>query len=111
MEIMQSKFRLGMDKKSKTVVLFLSWNMDWEIYGYSNFNTVDVPGIQKKKKSPPMENRGCVMGFSWRTYEQGHRLPRVENEKKNPKKKTTCFYSSCTMTVFEEKCLASEPFV
>lgn len=51
--------------------------MDRETFGYSNFNTMDVPGI----KNPPMENRGCVMGFSWRTYKQGHRLPRVENEK------------------------------
>lgn len=45
------------------------------------------------------------MGFSWRPHQQGHRLPRVKM------KNNSCFHSRCKMTVFEEKCLASEPFV
>lgn len=66
--------------------------MNLETFGYFNFYTMDVPWIKNPKRK-----KGGVMGFSWRPYQQGHRL--------------TCYFSRCKITVFEEKRLASEPFV
>lgn len=56
------------------------------------------PGV----KHFQMENRGCVVGLSWNPSERGH----VSDMKDQP-----CFDFSCELTVFEEKCLASGPFV
>lgn len=56
-------------------------------------------------KGPVKKNRGYVEGFSRRPFKQGHRIARVRN------KEPPCYFSRCQTTVFEEKCLASEPFV
>ncbi len=87
--------------ESKVLVLFLSWIWIERLLATPTF----TPRMCLESKIPRWKTEVVWWDF------HGGRTSRDADSHVLKMKNNPCYYSRCKMTVFEEKCLASEPFV